>query len=194
MKKLLLTGLIFLITACQSSSREQGAAPEPSQISEPTPVRITATLEKVLFSPTKPSPPTETQTPRPLTPFFHEQFDLPLQLWSVLYASGDSSQVRILNENSALGFELESTNIWAYVIFGGFEYDSVHIQTSVSSRGSDVNAIGLVCNYDEQEGWYEFNISSDGGFNLLHGQWLDDGIAYYVPILNDVLGLNVLRT
>jgi hypothetical protein len=61
----------------------------------------------------------------------------------------------------------------------------VHVETRVESLGSAINSMGLVCHYDEQEGWYEFNISSDGTYNLLYGQWLDKGIARYTPILND---------
>ena len=45
--------------------------------------------------------------------------------------------------------------------------------------------MGLVCHYDEQDGWYEFNISNDGTYNLLYGQWLAEEIARYTPILND---------
>jgi hypothetical protein len=186
MKNLFLIGLVFLMTACQLFSEGQSVSSEPSQIPETTPSRITATVEvaAITSTSTKPPPPRDTATPRPLKPYFREEFEFPLQDWSILYASGDSSHVSILNENAALGFQLDNTNTWAYAIFGAFEYDSVHIQTSVSNLGSDVNAIGLVCQYDEQDGWYEFNISSDGGYNLLYGQWLADGIAYYEPILN----------
>jgi hypothetical protein len=103
----------------------------------------------------------------------------------VLYASGEPNRVDILNENGLLTFELYSPYAWVYAIYGSFEYDSVHIEAHIESRGSEVNGMGLVCSYDEQAGWYEFNIASDGTYNLLHGQWLAEGIARYTPILND---------
>ena len=106
--------------------------------------------------------------------------------WSMVYASGDSGQVEILNENDSLAFELYSPVTWIYVIYGPFNYESVHIETRVESRGSAVNSIGLVCHYDEQKGWYEFNISNDGTYNVLYGQWLADGISSYAHILNDI--------
>jgi hypothetical protein len=42
--------------------------------------------------------------------------------------------------------------------------------------------MGLVCQYSEQNGWIEFNLSSDGGYTVLHGRWLGEGIASYVPL------------
>jgi len=41
------------------------------------------------------------------------------------------------------------------------------------------------CHYSEANGWYEFNIASDGTYSLLFGQWLSAGVAKYRPILND---------
>ena len=55
-----------------------------------------------------------------------------------------------------------------------------------TQNGNSVTYCGNCGSFFSEDGWYEFNISSDGGYNLLYGQWLDDGIAYYVPILNDV--------
>ena len=129
--------------------------------------------------------PTPSLTPLPPERYFTEEFDTAPIYWSTLYASGDSGRVDILNENSTLTFELYSPNAWLYAIYGAFEYESVHIETRVENRGSDINAVGLVCHYDEQAGWYEFNISNDGTYNVLYGQWLAENIARYTPILND---------
>ena len=179
MKKLLLIGFA-LLAACQS------ATPEPIFTPEATVTRITPTVIPATVTPTVIPSPTSTVTPPPPERYFTEEFDTPLTYWSTLYASGDSSRVEVLNENSMLTFELYSTNAWVYAIYGAFEYERVHIETRVESRGSDVNAIGLVCHYDEQAGWYEFNISSDGMYNVLYGQWLDEGVARYTPIASDV--------
>jgi hypothetical protein len=43
-------------------------------------------------------------------------------------------------------------------------------------------SIGLVCHYNEEKGWFEYNISTDGTYNLLYGRWLDTGIADYLPV------------
>ena len=184
MKKLLLTGFLLLI-ACQSATVEPSPTPEavatrtlltPVPVSSPQGATVTPT--DILIQIASP-------TPVPPERYFTEEFDTLLFHWTTLFASGDSSRVDILNENSTLTFELYSTNTWVYAIYGAFEYESVHLETRVESYGNDINAVGLVCHYDEQEGWYEFNISSDGTYNVLYGQWLDENIARYTPLLND---------
>ena len=59
------------------------------------------------------------------------------------------------------------------------------MDVSFESRGASPESIGLVCRYSEQIGWYEFNISTDGTYNILHGQWMAQGVASYIPIVND---------
>ena len=189
MKKALLIGL-FILTACLSPSGGQNATPDPAPVPETTSTRfIPTTVPATVTSTSTPSPipfPVETQTLLPPKRYFTEDFDAVPIYWSTLYATGDTSRVDIFNENSTLTFELYSPNAWVYAIYGAFEYESIHLETRVESHGSDINAMGLVCHYDEQEGWYEFNISSDGTYNVLYGQWLAEGVARYIPILNDV--------
>jgi hypothetical protein len=174
MKKLLLIGCFLLITACAP------ATPEPTPTAAatatrliPTPVPATAT---VTFTP----PPTFTPEPPPR--FFTEEFDSAPAYWSTLYASGDASRIETLNLDSKLTFELYSPNAWLYAIYGAHEYDTVHIEANIESTGSNSNYMGLICNYKEQEGWFEFNISSDGSYTILYGQWLGESIASYMPV------------
>ena len=182
MKKLYLIGLLIL-TGCLN------VTPEPTSTPQATLTRIIPTTEPVTspqtITPTIVPSPTATVTPLPPERYFAEEFDTVPEYWSILYASGDSSRVDISSEDSSLTFELSSPNAWLYAIYGAFEYESVHIETHVESRGSNVHEVGLVCNYDEQDGWFEFNIFGDGTYNLLYGQWLDESIAHYIPILND---------
>ena len=182
MKKLFLIELFFL-TACLSTLDGQGATQESSPAPEATATRLIPTNAPATVTST--ILPTITATQLPPEQYFTEEFDITPVYWSTLYASGDSSRVDIVNENGKLTFELYSPITWLYAIYGAFEYDSVHIETHVESLGNDVNAMGLVCNYDEQDGWYEFNISNNGSYNVLYGQWLDENIARYTPILND---------
>ena len=184
MKKIFLIGL-FLLTGCLSLSDGQGATPGPSPAPVATATRITPTTVPATVTPTSTLSPTDTPTPPPPERYFTEEFDTPLTHWSTLYASGDSSRVDILNENSTLTFELYSPITWIYAVFGVFAYESVHIETRVESRGSELNSMGLVCHYDEQDGWYEFSISNTGSYSVLYGQWLAEGVASYAPILND---------
>jgi hypothetical protein len=139
----------------------------------PTPVPATAT---VTFTPAP------TFTPEPPPRFFREEFDSAPAHWSILLASGDASRVETLNENGKLRFELYSSNAWLYAIYSAHEYDTVHIEASIESTGSDINYVGLVCSYSEQHGWFEFNISSDGSYTILYGKWLGEGVASYMPV------------
>jgi hypothetical protein len=174
MKKLLLIGLL-LFTACkQSATPALTSTPAPTATrSLPAPVPATATE-------TLTPPPTFTLEPPPR--FFTEEFDSAPVHWSTLFASGDASRVETLNQDSKLTFELYSSNAWLYAFYGAHEYDTVHIEASIESTGSDINYMGLICNYTEQDGWFEFNISSDGSYTILHAQWLGEGVASYMPI------------
>ena len=176
MKKLLCIGCLILVTACQPSSGGQPTIPAPTLTATrviPTPAPVTATVTLI------PSP---TSTPEPPPRFFTEEFDSAPANWSTLHASGDASRIDTLNQDGKLIFELYSSNTWAYTVYGAQAYDTVHIEARIESTGSDVNYMGLVCNYDEQAGWFEFNISSDGSYNVLYGQWLGDGVASYMPV------------
>ena len=182
MKKLLLIGL-FILAACQPPSRGGEATTTP----QATLTRIIPTTEPatVTLTPTSVPVPTVTVTPLPPEQYFTEEFDTTPGYWSTLYASGDSSRVDTLNENSKLTFELYSPITWIYAIYGAFEYESVYVETRIESHGSQLNSMGLVCQYDEQKGWYEFDISNDGSYSVLYGQWLAEGVASYMPILSD---------
>lgn len=181
--KLFLIGL-FLLTACLSSSEKMDASPESAI--QPTVTRFTPTDMPATIAPTIIPSPTATVTSVPPERYFTEEFDSVPGHWSTMFASGDSSRVDILNNDGALIFELYSPITWVYAIYDAFEYDSVYVETRVDSQGSELNSMGLVCHYDEQDGWYEFNISNDGNYSVLHGQWLVEGVASYTPILNEI--------
>jgi hypothetical protein len=174
MKKFLLTGCFILLTACQA------VTPEPTPTSMPTAPPLPST--PVPATATATFTPSPTFTPEPPPRFFTEEFDSAPAHWSTLFASGDASRVETLNQESRLTFELYSSNAWLYAIYGAYDYDTVHIEARIDSDGSDTNYMGLVCNYDEQDGWFEFNISSDGSYTVLYGQWLGEGVATYMPL------------
>jgi hypothetical protein len=97
-------------------------------------------------------------------------------------ASGDASRIETLNQDGKLTFELYSSNAWMYAVYGAYEYQTVHVEARIESTGSNSNYMGLICHYSEQNGWMEFNMSSDGSYTVLHGRWLGEGIASYMPV------------
>ena len=183
MKKIILLGLVFLV-ACANPSENQDSIPDP--LPATTVTRIDPTIEPVTVTSTAIPIPTTTATLPPPEQYFKEEFNSAPMYWAILLSSGDSASVESQQHDSALTFSLSSPYTWAYAIYGAFEYDSAYITAEFQSRGSKINAIGLVCHYNEQKGWYEFNISSDGNYSVLYGQWLADGVASYEPIWDDV--------
>jgi hypothetical protein len=173
MRAFLLLGFL-LLSACQAS---------PAASPQPRPTHSLPTLLPATPTPTRIPSPTLTSTPPPR--YFVEDFEEPPAYWSTLYASGGNGNTEVYSRSGWLHFELSDPNTWVYAIFGAHEYESVHIETRIENRASDVHYAGLLCFYDEQAGWIEFNLSGAGTFNLLFGQWLAEGIARYTPILDE---------
>jgi hypothetical protein len=59
------------------------------------------------------------------------------------------------------------------------------VSVSAKFSGTPSGSIGVICDYSETNGWYEFDLTSDGTYSVLFGQWLAQGIAQYAPIAND---------
>jgi len=176
MKKLLLLGCLLLAVACQPATLTLAPSPIPISATQTPPA--TATV---------PPKPTLTPSPIPPTPlprFFTEEFDGALPAWSILQSSGETSPQTSV-ENGALIFSLTSRYEWVYVIIGAQDYTDVRIDASVDSRSISPSSLGLICRYSESNGWYEFNISEDGTYTVLFGQWLAAGVANYQPIASD---------
>jgi hypothetical protein len=79
---------------------------------------------------------------------------------------------------------MDSPYTWVYALYGAQDYNSVRIDTKFVNNALSPASIGLICNYSETDGWFEFNVTTDGTYNLLYGKWLSNGIADYLPILD----------
>lgn len=176
MKKLLLIGCLILITACQPATTTQ--TPEasffPTSTLPSSPVPATFTPE-----------PAASQTPAPTaTPFprqFTNEFDATLEGWAILQAGNDSVP-NIKTENGSLTLQMDFPFTWLYTLYGAQDYGNVRIDTQFTNRALTPSSTGLICRYSEEQGWFEFNVSSDGSYNVLLGRWLDVGIVDYLPI------------
>jgi hypothetical protein len=181
MKKLFLIGCLLLTAAC-SSLAEGTATPLAASTPSPAPPTRTPT-EAATATPTSPPAPTPTSTPPPR--YFTDEFDIVPPNWAILQSSGAEAPVVDISAGS-LTFTLTEPYTWVYVIHGSHDYTNVYIETSADNREAGPVSLGLVCRYSEANGWYEFNISEDGTYNVLFGQWLADGVAQYQPIASDV--------
>ena len=175
MKKLLL-GCLILITACQPA------------VNSPTPV---ASLFPTETFPATSIPVTETPvvtatlepTFTPLPRFFTNEFDSSLAGWVILQA-GNEATPHVKTENSSLILQMDSPFTWVYGVYGAEDYDDIRVDARLANQGGSPASIGLICRYSETDGWLEYNISSDGTYSVLYGQWLASGIADYLPVLS----------
>jgi len=175
MKKILLIGFLTLTVACQSAISTIAPASTPTALTQT--LSAPATITQTVI-------PTEVLSPTPSPRFFTENFDMIPPAWAIIQ-TGNESSPQIKAEGGALIFELNAPYTWTYAIYGAHDYTDIRIDASFENRGTSPEAIGLVCRYSEQNGWYEFNISTDGTYNILYGQWMAQGIASYAPIAND---------
>lgn len=172
MKKLFLIGCLILTTACQTATSTLVAESTPATTLQTPPAPATAT---VTFTPAT------TLTPTPVPLYFTEEFNTDMSAWSSFQTGGETSPSVSIG-NDQLRLSISSPNTWYYAIHNAHEYDDVFVSAKFS--GSPSGSMGLICRYSEK-GWYEFNVASDGTYNILLGQWLGDGIAQYRPIKND---------
>ncbi len=64
---------------------------------------------------------------------------------------------------------------YVYVLYDEFYYSDVIIEVYAENLGKNTNNVSLVCNYSDRFGWYEFNISNGGLYDILIYSELDGG-------------------
>jgi hypothetical protein len=175
MKKLLLIAFIFL-AACQPAS----ATPTATQ---PATATIPPSQTPVPFTNTPEPTATIEATPTPLPRLFTNEFDSPLASWTILQ-TGNEAAPAVKTENSSLILQMDSPFVWAYAVYDAQLYDTIRVDARITNQAGSPASIGLICRYSETDGWLEYNVSTDGTYNVLYGQWLANGIADYLPVLS----------
>jgi hypothetical protein len=180
-KQIFLLGFL-LITACQPATpipAPVSAAPLfPTATFAPTPVPATVTPQAT-------STPEFTATPFPR--LFTDQFDASLAGWVILQAGNDAVP-NVKTENSNLVLQMDSPYTWAYALYSAQDYEDIRVEAQFVNQAGSPASIGLICRYSETDGWFEYNISTDGTYDVLHGHWLASGIADYLPVLSGSSG------
>ncbi|HSG43362.1 MAG TPA: hypothetical protein VLA72_09435 [Anaerolineales bacterium] len=179
MKKLLLIGCLIFITSCQTTTPTLEPSSFPTATlppSSPTPILASPTPEPTL---------TPEPTSTPLPQYFTTNFDSSLAGWVILQA-GNAAAPTISGENHTLRLQMDAPYTWLYVLYGPFDYADVYMETTFVNSALTPASAGLICRYNEEAGWFEYNISSDGVYNVLYGTWLDTGVADYLPIVDGV--------
>lgn len=103
--------------------------------------------------------------------YYVEEFDAEyVENWSWFTTSGDENKFGLYTRNGKLVFDLQGPNLFTYLMYDPWIYESVIIGGSVENRGKNTNNVGLVCQYSDY-GWYEFSISNGGEWWI----WAYDG-------------------
>jgi hypothetical protein len=173
MKKIFLIGLLILLTSCTLGKSTPQIAPTPTSGATLIPTST--------FTPAPTLPPTPTLTPTSVPIFFTEEFNADLGAWSSFQTGGAQPSVVTL-ANDSLNIQMNAPHTWYYAIHNAHEYPGVFLSAKFS--GAPAGSMGLVCNYSEAYGWYEFNITHEGTFSVLLGKWLAPEVADYTPIFN----------
>jgi hypothetical protein len=175
MKKIIpLLGCLLLSLACNLGVPAPGSGPTASATPLSAP-GLDAAAQAAIAAET----PSSTLEPPP--PYFTEEFDASSPYWKIIQIGG--AQPATSTFNGSLRIDYPAPDSWIIGIHIIHSYSNVYLRakTSVDPGGS----VGLICRYNETNGWFEFNAASDGTYSLLLGKWLTGGIAAYVPIVND---------
>jgi hypothetical protein len=182
------TALILLVgIACTAiGGADPTQAPPPTQ-----PVQIVNTEpppQPTEVPPTEVPPPTEPPAPQ-AQEFFDEEFDNPLSSdWDFLTVTGsndaDPDKVTVEAADGKLVWDFDSEYVYYYLFYNAFDYEDVRLDVLSDNRGRNNNSVSLICRYDPDIGWYEFNIANSGLYDILYAEIQSNGDIAYNAIAN----------
>jgi len=162
---LLLVGL-----ACNGGAAPTQQPPtQPVQVEQPTeppPTEVVVTDAPATEAPTE-APVSEAQ------PFFTEEFDaFDPNNWDVLTVTAsedaDPEKVTVEPEDGKLIWDFDSEWLYYYLFYNAFDYEDVRLEVRADNRGRNNNSVSLICRYDPEVGWYEFNIANNGLYAIVY--------------------------
>ena len=164
-----------------------------------TPTQAPATEQPIVDKPTE-APATEapaTEAPEPTEPptpeaqqFFTEEFENPLSSdWTsrIDFAHPnitESDKVTVETDNGKLVWDFGNKYVYYYLFYGAYEYEDVVLEVRSENKGKNNNNVSLICRYDPEVGWYEFNIANSGLYDISFARILSNGRVEYNRIGN----------
>ncbi len=105
--------------------------------------------------------------------FFTENFSSGLANWTQFITSGNAAdEMSAKASNGSLLFDLPgSDQEELYEYYSPQTYGNVQIAFSTENTNQNVANVYIVCRYNEGAGWYEFNIASNGFYQILYTSW-----------------------
>jgi len=195
---LFLVSMVLIVGLACSFGGGSGGAPTSPPQQPPTQVEIaqpTAAPTEVPPEPTEIPPTDEPPVPQ-AQQFFTEEFDEPLSSdWSIFTVTGsnkaDPDKVTVEAQDGNLVWNFDSEYVYYYLFYSAFEYEDARVDVRADNRGRNNNSISLICRYDPDIGWYEFNIANNGLYDILYGEVTDSGEIAYNTIANG--GSNAIK-
>jgi hypothetical protein len=81
-------------------------------------------------------------------------------------------------------WNFDSKYVYYYMFYNAFDYEDVRVDLSADNRGRNNNNISLICRYDPEVGWYEFNIANNGLYTIFYAEVKSNGNISYNRIAN----------
>jgi hypothetical protein len=156
--------MLTLLTACSAPASTPAATQTPYIIVvTPTPQPAAETA-----APTEPpaTPTTEVAQGDEAPKFFRDEFEGDLDNYEQNLWTGRFGKADVFLEDGRLKFDLNAVHLAPYLTYEPHTYTDVRIEAEAENFAYNDNHITLVCRYDEELGWYEFNISSNGTFRI----------------------------
>jgi hypothetical protein len=123
---------------------------------------LTPTKESIIQTPSS-NPIITSAAPTPPPPqFFTNEWEDNTNNWRWFSTSGNDNLWDVYNEAGVLVFSLLGKDTNAYFIYKPWDYEKVQISTRIEVRSKTKSSTVIICNYSEAVGWYEFNIGTDG--------------------------------
>jgi len=191
--------LLIVGLACSFGGGEetptQQPIEQPVQVDNPT-SPPQSTEASVTEAPTEP-PATESPAPQSQQ-FFTEEFDTPLSGdWTTRIDFAhpnltESDKVTVETDHGRLVWDFDNKGVFYYLIYGAYEYEDVVVEVRSENRGKNNNNVSLICRYDPEVGWYEFNIANNGLYEIYFARILENGRIEYNRVANG--GSNYIKS
>ena len=182
--------LLIVGIACRFGNPTPTQAPPPTHPVQVIPTEAPPEPTEVPHTEVPPTEPPATEPPAPQAQqFFTEEFDNPLSGdWSVFTITdpnvSDLEKVTVEADNGNLVWNFDSEYVYYYLFYNAFEYEDVRVEARADNRGRNNNSVSLICRYDENIGWYEFNIANNGLYDILYAEVLDNGKIRWNRVAN----------
>jgi hypothetical protein len=160
--------------------QEEPIVQEPIQVEQPTQIvqPTQPVMPTLIPTNTQAQPPTQVvvtqepvETEEPVgneaPAYFTEEFNGDMDNWSYFLMNGNEMDMDLYADEDSLVFDLRGNNQYVYVIYDPYYYSDVFIEISAENKGKNTNNVSLICNYSDEYGWYEFNITNGGLYNIL---------------------------